>query len=114
MTAWESVDEESPFGGVAKVDGLVYRQDDIAVELRATADLSRIPLPPQRTAPRLPAPRNSGPWQPTQVDRSQFLPDVKGRSVLRMIVMGLIPITIAVAVLLGALIYVIEQLGVTH
>ena len=77
-----------PFGGVAPVDPIVYKEADDSPELRPAAYYVQAAprLSVRDQAPRLPEPKNFPEWTPgprTVTDSSKPVPDPEKRSVLR-------------------------------
>lgn len=89
-------DTSTPFGGVARPDGLVYSPVEESPELRVPHSHQQVPLPPSRPSPQRPATRPSAPWQPGPAAKA-----VKVRSEPRFPWVALLAGLIPVAVLAG-------------
>lgn len=109
MTQWEDVTptprepdyEETPFGGVEQVDGLVYAPEAASPELQWQAQQVEVPLPPVRERPQPRDHRPVEPWKPGP-DPEPARPAEPSRA-LRMLAMTVIPVTILAG--LGWLVY---------
>lgn len=59
-----STDDGNPFGGVERVDPLVYSDQTLSPELQWQQQSANVPLPPVRERPRPPMPERAEPWKP--------------------------------------------------
>lgn len=103
--AWgKDEDDSAPFGGVERVDGLVYAPEQVSPELQWQQQPD-VPLPPVRPRPQPPMPQRAEPWKPGPDPEPVRVNN--GPSPVKKILVTLIPV--AIMVMLGMLVYRIMQ-----
>ena len=102
MRKREDADDDSPFGGVTEVDGIVYSEQTESPELNIRPDtFASTPELPERPAPVRRQQRPAQPWQPgPTVNPTAFRPKVSRPNPLKVFLAGSIPIVLILSMIL--------------
>lgn len=100
-------DDDNPFGGVTRIDGLVYSPEDISPEMQFQHQRIDAPLPPERPMPQPRSVQFAEPWKPGP-EPKPLNPNQQGMpQPVRALLVSLIPLAILIG--LGVLVYRIMQ-----